>query len=153
MLHHAFVVSARPFCARSAAKRLTRTINFNWSRAPQFTPVHCRVRLGLMDVAHQANADQIAYWNGPNGQRWTDRQASQDVLLAPVAQLLVDRIGPIAGNRIIDIGCGCGAISIALAERVAPGGFVLGVDISAPMLARARQLARKGLPLDFVQAD
>ena len=103
--------------------------------------------------AHQANADQIAYWNGPNGQRWTDRQASQDVLLGPVLQILIDRIGPQAGNRIIDIGCGCGATSIALAERVSPRGFVLGVDISAPMLERARQLAPKRLPLDFVQAD
>jgi ubiquinone/menaquinone biosynthesis C-methylase UbiE len=106
-----------------------------------------------MDVAHQANADQIAYWNGSNGQRWTDRQASQDVLLAPVLQILIDRIGPKAGDRIVDIGCGCGATSIALAERVAPEGFVLGVDISAPMLERARQLAPKGLPLDFAQAD
>jgi ubiquinone/menaquinone biosynthesis C-methylase UbiE len=106
-----------------------------------------------MDVAHQANADQIAYWNGPNGRRWTDRQASQDVLLAPVSQLLIGRIGPKAGDRIVDIGCGCGATSIALAERVAPSGFVLGVDISAPMLERARQLASKALPLDFVQAD
>jgi ubiquinone/menaquinone biosynthesis C-methylase UbiE len=104
-------------------------------------------------LAHAGNADQIAYWNGPNGQRWTDRQASQDVLLAGVAQLLIDRIGPKAGDRIVDIGCGCGATSIALAERVAPDGFVLGVDISAPMLARARQLAPKTLPLDFKQAD
>ena len=106
-----------------------------------------------MDLAHQANADQIAYWNGPNGQRWTDRQASQDVLLAPVSQLLIDRIGPKAGDRIVDIGCGCGATSIALAGRVAPNGLVLSVDISAPMLERARQLAPKALPLDFVQAD
>ena len=106
-----------------------------------------------MDVAHQANADQIAYWNGPNGQRWTDRQASQDVLLAPVSQILIDRIAPKTGDRIVDIGCGCGATSIALAERVAPDGFVLGVDISTPMLERARQLAPKALPLDFVQAD
>jgi ubiquinone/menaquinone biosynthesis C-methylase UbiE len=106
-----------------------------------------------MDVAHQANADQIAYWNGPNGQRWTDRQATQDVLLSPVAQLLIERIAPKEGDRIVDVGCGCGAISIALAERVAPDGFVFGVDISAPMLERARQLAPKALPLDFVQAD
>ncbi len=103
--------------------------------------------------AHAQNADQIAYWNGPNGQRWTDRQASQDVLLAPVSQLLIERIGPKAGDRIVDIGCGCGATSIALAGRVGPDGFVLGVDISAPMLARARELAPKGLPLDFAQAD
>src|ERR1700754_1932083 len=103
--------------------------------------------------ADARNADQIAYWNGPNGQRWTDRQASQDVLLAEVAQLLIDRIAPKAGDRIVDIGCGCGATSIALAGRVAPDGFVLGVDISAPMLARARQLAPKGAPVDFVLAD
>jgi ubiquinone/menaquinone biosynthesis C-methylase UbiE len=106
-----------------------------------------------MDVAHQANADQIAYWNGPNGQRWTDRQAAQDLLLTPVSQILIDRIGARPGDRIIDVGCGCGATSIALAERVAPDGFVLGVDISAPMLERARQLAPRRLPLDFAQAD
>jgi len=106
-----------------------------------------------LPVGHALNTDQIAYWNGPNGQRWTDRQAVQDVLLAPVSQILMDRVAAKVGNRIVDVGCGCGATSIAMAERVAPGGFVLGVDISAPMLARARQLAPSGLPVDFVLAD
>jgi SAM-dependent methyltransferase len=104
-------------------------------------------------IGHDRNADQIAYWNGPNGQRWTDRQAEQDVLLAPVTQALIDRAVPRAGERIIDVGCGCGGTSMALASRVAPTGFVLGVDISGPMLARARQLAPEGLPVDFVLAD
>src|SRR5690349_12920269 len=85
-------------------------------------------------VGHDKNADQIAYWNGPGGQHWSDRQAAQDVLLAPVSQALIDRAQAKAGERVIDIGCGCGAISIALAERVAPAGFVLGIDISVPML-------------------
>jgi len=40
---------------------------------------------------HQENADQIAYWNGPGGQRWADRQAAQDILLQPIADLLIDR--------------------------------------------------------------
>src|SRR5215831_9712607 len=108
-----------------------------------------------MDIqaAHDKNADQIAYWNGSNGQRWTDRQAEQDILLAPVSRALIDRAAARPGDRIIDVGCGCGSTSITFAERVAPNGFVLGVDISGPMLSRARQLARKGLPVDFVQAD
>jgi SAM-dependent methyltransferase len=99
------------------------------------------------------NADQIAYWNGANGQRWTDRQAEQYVLLAPVSRTLIDRAAAKAGGRVIDVGCGCGSTSMAFAEQVAPDGFVLGVDISGPMLARARELAPRHLPVDFVQAD
>ena len=106
-----------------------------------------------LPVGHDKNADQIAYWNGPGGQRWSDRQASQDVLLGPVSQALIARAGVKPGQRVLDIGCGCGSTSIALALAVAPAGFVLGVDISAPMLERARQVAPEGLPLDFVLAD
>jgi ubiquinone/menaquinone biosynthesis C-methylase UbiE len=109
----------------------------------------------MMELAagHDRNADQIAYWNGPGGQHWTDRQAAQDTLLAPVAAILIDRAGVQAGMRIVDVGCGCGATTIAFAQKVGPGGRVLGVDISAPMLARARQIAPAGLPSDFVLAD
>ena len=108
-----------------------------------------------MDIqtAHDKNADQIAYWNGANGQRWTNRQAEQDVLLAPVSKTLIDRAAVKPGDRIIDVGCGCGSTSIAFAEKVAPNGFVLGIDISGPMLARARELAPRHLPVDFVQTD
>jgi SAM-dependent methyltransferase len=104
-------------------------------------------------TGHDQNADQIAYWNGPGGQRWANRQAAQDILLAPVLDILIDRAKPQAGERIIDVGCGSGASSIAFAQKVAPTGHVLGVDVSGPMLARARQSAPKELPLDFVQAD
>jgi SAM-dependent methyltransferase len=104
-------------------------------------------------VGHDLNADQIAYWNGPGGQRWADRQQTQDVVLTPVSNILIDRAKAMAGERIVDVGCGCGAISIALAQKVGPTGRVLGIDISAPMLARARQIAPPGLPIDFVLAD
>jgi SAM-dependent methyltransferase len=104
-------------------------------------------------AGHERNADQIAFWNGPAGQHWTDRQPMQDVLLAPVSRILIERAGAKPGERVLDVGCGCGATTIAFAERVAPSGFAFGVDISVPMLARARQLAPKGLPLDFVLAD
>jgi SAM-dependent methyltransferase len=102
---------------------------------------------------HDRNADQVAFWNGPAGQRWTDRQQAQDTMLAPVSDILIDRAAAGAGERIVDVGCGCGATSIALAERVGPTGHVLGIDISAPMLGRARQIAQKGLPVDFILGD
>lgn len=99
------------------------------------------------------NADQIAYWNGPGGQRWADRQAAQDILLKPVLDVLIDRAQVKPGERIIDVGCGSGATSIAFAQRVGPSGRVLGIDVSAPMLARARASAAKDSPIDFVLAD
>src|SRR5665647_494328 len=99
-------------------------------------------------TGHDQNADQIAYWNGPGGQHWTDRQQTQDTMLAPVSDVLIDRARARAGERIVDVGCGCGATTIALAQRVGPAGHVLGVDISAPMLARARQIAQPGMPVD-----
>jgi SAM-dependent methyltransferase len=102
---------------------------------------------------HDHNADQIAFWNGPTGQRWTDRQQVQDTMLAPVADILIDRAKARAGERIVDVGCGCGATTFALAQRVGPAGHVLGIDVSAPMLGRARQIAPKGLPVDFELAD
>ena len=104
-------------------------------------------------IGHDLNADQIAYWNGPGGQHWTDRQQAQDTLLAPVSEILIDRAKPKAGERIVDVGCGCGATAIAFAQKVGPTGHVLGIDISAPMLARARQLAPSGMPVDFILGD
>jgi ubiquinone/menaquinone biosynthesis C-methylase UbiE len=102
---------------------------------------------------HDKNADQIAYWNGPGGQRWAERQATQDVVLAPVADVLINRARVKAGERIIDVGCGAGATTMAFAQKVGPTGHVMGIDISGPMLARARQVAPAELPVDFVLAD
>jgi ubiquinone/menaquinone biosynthesis C-methylase UbiE len=104
-------------------------------------------------TGHDQNSDQIAFWNGPAGQHWTDRQQAQDAMLAPVSDILIDRARAAAGERIVDVGCGCGATAIALAQQVGPTGHVLGIDISAPMLGRARQIAPAGLPVEFVLAD
>ncbi|NEU95854.1 class I SAM-dependent methyltransferase [Bradyrhizobium uaiense] len=106
-----------------------------------------------MNAGHPQNADQITYWNGPGGQRWATRQAAQDIVLQPVLDLLINRAAPKAGERIVDVGCGSGATTFALASKVAPAGHVLGVDVSEPMLTRARQSAPQGLPVEFALAD
>lgn len=102
---------------------------------------------------HDRNADQAAYWNGPAGRRWIDRQLTLDLVLEPIQEILLDRAAVAAGERVIDIGCGCGVSTIELARRTGRKGSVTGVDISAPMLARARELAPADLPLEFVLAD
>jgi len=102
---------------------------------------------------HEGNTDQAAYWNGPGGRHWTDRQEAQDAVLAPVSELLFGRAEVAAGERALDIGCGCGATTVELARRVGAAGQVLGLDLSAPMLAKARQRTPPGAPATFVAAD
>ena len=102
---------------------------------------------------HEQNADQIAYWNGPGGARWAERQASQDILLAAVAEILIDRAKPAPGERVVDVGCGSGATTNAFAQKVGLSGHVFGIDVSGPMLDRARQVTPKEAPVDYALAD
>ena len=99
------------------------------------------------------NAAQAASWNGDSGRVWTERQAFMDRLLAPVSEVLFASLDLTSGMRVIDIGCGSGGTTLDLAQRVAPTGQVLGLDISAPMLMRARERSPAGTPVLFVEAD
>lgn len=107
----------------------------------------------MAEVLQTQNAEQIAYWNGPGGQRWVDRQQAQDEMLEPISAILLDRAKSRPGERVVDVGCGCGATTRAFAEKVGAAGHVLGVDISAPMLQRARQVAPQGARVEFQLAD
>src|SRR5271166_3800603 len=102
---------------------------------------------------HADNAAQAEYWNKVAGRRWTDRQEEQDLVLRPISDRLIAAADAKPGDRVIDVGCGCGATTIDFAARVSPGGEVLGLDISEPMLARARERAPQSLPIQFEPAD
>src|SRR5580692_8201499 len=104
-------------------------------------------------AGHDQNADQITYWNGAGGQRWANRQPVQDILLQPVADILIDRARIGTGERVLDVGCGSGSTTFAFAKAVGPSGHVMGIDISAPMLARAREVTPAGSPVEFALAD
>jgi ubiquinone/menaquinone biosynthesis C-methylase UbiE len=102
-----------------------------------------------MSDAVALHEDQLAYWNGPGGAQWMAQQTHTDAVLAPVAEAVVALAAPAAGERVLDIGCGCGASTLLLAARA---GHVTGLDVSAPMLDVARQRGA-GLGIDWVLAD
>lgn len=104
-------------------------------------------------TVHTDNAAQAEYWNSVAGPKWTDHQERQDQVLRPVSDRLISAADPRPGERVIDVGCGCGATTIDFATQVHPGGEVLGLDISQPMLARARERAPQNLPIRFELAD
>jgi len=101
------------------------------------------------------NADQLAFWNGAGGHTWVARQAHTDITLAPVSAALLTLAAPRAGERVLDIGCGCGGSTLAFARAVGPDGRVAALDISAPMLAegQARAEAAGIANIDWLQAD
>ncbi|MBK8992861.1 MAG: methyltransferase domain-containing protein [Gammaproteobacteria bacterium] len=102
----------------------------------------------------QDNQAQVEFWNGEGGQRWAEHDAQFERTIGPLTAPLLARIAPTAATRALDIGCGCGNQTLALARHLGAGAHVTGVDISAPMLALARQRAAAGgAPLEFLLAD
>lgn len=108
-----------------------------------------------MSENDQANAEQIEYWNDQPGQKWVDFQDTLDAMLEGLGLAAIDAAAPAAGQRVLDVGCGCGATSFELGRRVGERGTVTGVDISEPMLgaARARAQADGVANVEFVGAD
>lgn len=105
-----------------------------------------------MHTTPPANDEQATLWNGPAGHAWVDEQESLDRMFEPFETMLADAV--IAGSRVLDIGCGTGATTIAAARRAGPEGRVTGIDISEPMLALARErAARAGIAAQFLRAD
>jgi SAM-dependent methyltransferase len=88
------------------------------------------------------NAEQITYWNDTAGPKWVALEDMLDGQIRDLGEATMDRVEIGRGERTLDVGCGTGQTSLELARRVGPMGRVLGVDVSAPMLARARERAR-----------
>lgn len=103
-----------------------------------------------------ANEDMIQYWNEVAGSKWVANQVRLDRLMAPLSAALLTAAAPQAGEKIVEIGCGCGDVTLQIAA-LGGGGRILAVDISRPMLAHAeaRQKALTGdlAPIDWVAAD
>ncbi|MEU0370298.1 class I SAM-dependent methyltransferase [Streptomyces sp. NPDC006283] len=83
------------------------------------------------------NTGQAAAWNGPVGQHWAEHHDRYDAMLASFDAALFEAAAVKERDRVLDIGCGSGATT-RRAAGLAVHGRVTGVDISEPLLARAR---------------
>ncbi|MFE9680315.1 class I SAM-dependent methyltransferase [Streptomyces sp. NPDC006285] len=97
--------------------------------------------------------DQRARWNGTAGHAWVEAQSVIDELFKPFEELLVEAVAAGHGRRVLDVGCGTGSTTLAVARRIGaygPGGVELdaevgcvGVDVSEPMITAARARAER----------
>ena len=118
-------IGAAPLAARSAKLQRSHPLN----------------RKTRMAAPEEINADMLAFWNGKGGHTWVARQEHTDITLTPVTDALLGFAAPRAGERVVDIGCGCGAPTLEFARAVGPSGRVVGFDISGPMLAEGERRA------------
>lgn len=106
-------------------------------------------------VSGGANAAQEIYWNSDVGETWARCQESLDHMHRGVSERVIAVASPASGERVLDLGCGAGATSLALAQGVGPNGSVLGIDISRALLDRAEKRREEaGLKqVEFLLAD
>ena len=88
----------------------------------------------------EINLKQKEFWSGSGGDVWVDKQSEMDIMLNPLGTRAINKLDLSGVTKIIDIGCGCGATTLEIAQQL-ESGEIIGVDISEPMLDRATQNA------------
>src|SRR5262252_2123038 len=83
------------------------------------------------------NAGQREQW-AREGEQWVAEAGRYDTMLQPFGEAVLAAASLSPGERVADVGCGNGALTLDAARRVGPG-VALGIDISAPMLGLARR--------------
>lgn len=106
-----------------------------------------------MATANENHEAQRLYWDGEGGTKWLRRSADVDANAAPAQAAAIAAADIRPGARVLDIGCGCGASTLAIAERTGASGRVLGVDISHAMIAEAKRVSRGLRQVEFRTAD
>ncbi len=95
-----------------------------------------------------------AQWTGTASCAWVEAQALVDQVLQPFEDVLVDAVSASAARRVLDVGCGTGSTTRAVARLAGSAGRCVGNDISEQMIDAARMLAeREAVPASFVCAD
>lgn len=107
-----------------------------------------------MTAPLQSDSEQAVLWNGQAGRAWVEAQALLDQMFKPLEELLVEAALAQPRARVLDVGCGTGSTTLAVAVRLGAKSQCVGIDISEPMIAAAKARAeRVAVPASFVVAD
>jgi len=107
-----------------------------------------------MDVTDETKEEQRTLWNNLAGCAWVEAQEALDRLLRPFEDLLVESVAAQSRRQILDVGCGTGSTTLAVARLLGANGRCTGIDLSEPMIAAAQARAeRERNPARFICAD
>ena len=107
-----------------------------------------------MNGTRQANDEQTMLWNGLAGRAWVEAQELLDQMFKPLEDLLVEAVFAGSEHRVLDVGCGTGSTTLAIARRLGAKGRCIGIDISEPMLTAGQARAeRESTRASFIRAN
>lgn len=107
-----------------------------------------------MNIDRNTDDEQAALWNGVAGRAWVEAQELLDQMFKPFETLLVESVIAESAGRVLDVGCGTGSTTLAVARSSGAKSHCTGIDISEPMIAAARaRAARENAPAIFIHDD
>lgn len=92
-------------------------------------------------IENSAEALKGEDWAGEMGAKWLANLERFEGMIAPIGAALLKQAAFTPGERVLDIGCGGGGTTIAIAKSVAPAGDVLGIDISPDLTSASTKRA------------
>jgi len=107
-----------------------------------------------VEAIQRLGDEQAKLWNGTAGCAWVEAQALLDRILQPFEDVLIEAVSASGARRVLDVGCGTGSTTRAVARLPGAKSDSVGVDISEQMIATARMLAeQERVPAKFIPAD
>lgn len=107
-----------------------------------------------MHTDRKTDDGQAALWSGAAGHAWVEAQELLDRMFMPFEDLLVESVVAEPATRVLDVGCGTGSTTLAVARSSAAKSRATGIDISEPMIVAARDRAhRERSPATFIRDD
>ena len=101
-------------------------------------------------MSNSINIEQEELWNGSFGEGFIRSEDYLHRLIEPFSKTAIDRVNAQPGDYILDVGCGCGSTSIALAQS---GAKIRGIDISKKMISRAIEKSKGISDISFHATD